>query len=173
MFLNLVIFICLALFGCSDPRSEREKLRDLTLNQLAKEMQKKNLYAVGSGGGCTRDKKINLISIVFHYKQVLSIETARKLMVESADTLLTLINSNPSSKEYFEVFPPPVDVICICITGITPSPENASEIRGILLIKGKLYYNVEDKSPLPRPGPVLMVHEETYEEAKNILSNEH
>ena len=51
-------------------------------------MKKQGLYAVGQGGGCSKDKKINLISIAFNYNGTMDIELAKKLIVKSSDSLL-------------------------------------------------------------------------------------
>ncbi|MCH9626361.1 MAG: hypothetical protein S4CHLAM123_15580 [Chlamydiales bacterium] len=167
--LVLLLFIC----GCSDSRSECDKISGRILSQLAKQMRKENLRAVGSGGGCTTDKKINLVSMVFNYEKILDINTARSLIVKSAETLLNLISAHAEYENAFETFLNPIDIMYICIIGETPEGNNSKEIGGLQLIKGKIYYLIDNYKPFPREdGPLLTVHEETFEEAKRILEDQ-
>ncbi len=168
--LNIIIFCFLfcILINCTDPRSEREKTRDRLLIQLAQQMRKKELYAIGAGGGCNRDKKINLISIPFNYYDVLDIENARELIVESAISFLELITSASDSKNYFEKFPVPVEVIDIGIISQTNEKYNSSHIIVADLLNGKVHYQI-DRLP-PKDSPFLTVHEESFEEAESIVA---
>jgi|GEM_PF-1314320 len=167
---QLLFFITMCfLYGCSDPRSEREKVRDKIFVQFLKQMNNKNLYAAGLGGGCTTDEKTNLLDVTFDYPFVLDIDTSRRLIVESTETLLDLINSDVSNAQFFENFPAQVDIIMISIIG--QAPDNGCDyIRSVSVIKGKVSYNTDD--PTGKIMPYLKVHKETYEEAKKILSNE-
>ena len=157
------------LYGCSDPRSEREKVRDRILVQFSKQMQKKGLYAAGLGGGCSISKKINLMDVTFDYYNVMNIESARRLIVESANALLTLINSDTSNEVYFEEFPARVDILLISIIGQIPDSKR-DYIGSVSVIKGKVYYCTDD--PTGKVMPFLDVHKETFEEAKSLLSQE-
>jgi len=165
--LVLCSLILCFLSGCSDPRCEREKVRDRILIQFSKQMQKKGLYAAGLGGGCTINKKINLIDVSFDYDEVMDLDSARKLIVESTKHLLDLINSDGNIKEYFEVFPVDVDILSISIMGQIPD-SSRDYIRLVFVLKGIVYYYTDD--PAGKVMPFLDVHEETFEEAKKIVS---
>ena len=167
-FIICICFFCF-LFGCNDPRSEREKLRDSILNQLAKQMQKKGLIAIGSGGGCTLDKKINLISMTFTYQKVMNMPEARELIVECIQTLLDLMNANPDNNQYFEKFPATEDIMLISILGQT-CPTDLQCVEVVKIIKGTIYYNINH--PLPHLGHIyLTLKEESLEEAQKILKS--
>jgi hypothetical protein len=168
---KILFFITMCfLYGCSDPRSEREKVRDHILMQFTKKMKSKELYAAGIGSGCSKDGKdnINLLDITFDYPYVLDIYASRKLIVESTEILLGLINSDPDHAQFFENFPARADIIMISIIGQAPN-NGCDYIRSVSLIKGKVSYNTDD--PTGKVMPYLNVHEETYEEAKRILGD--
>ena len=168
MIFRMVLYCLLScfLYCCSDPRSEREKVRDHVLVQFSRQMQKKNLYAAGLGGGYSINNKINLMDVTFNYYEVMDIETARTLIVESTNELLDLINIDIKNKEFFEVFPTNVDTLSISIIGQMPE-SSRDYIRLVSVIKGRVYYCTDD--PTRKIMPFIDVHEETFEEAKNIL----
>lgn len=172
MISKLIIYLCFFCFllGCQDPRSEREKVRDRILNQLAKQMQKKGLIAIGSGGGCTLDRKINLISMVFTYQKVMNMPEARELIVECIQTLLNLMNANPDNKQYFEKFPATENIMSIAILGQKCQTDlNCVEVVNI--IKGTIYYNIYH--PFPEFREIyLTLKKESFEEAQKILASD-
>jgi hypothetical protein len=165
-----IVTICF-LYGCSDSRREREKVRDHILMQFKKQMKGKELYAVGIGSGCSKDgkNKINLLDITFVYPYVLDIKTSRNLIVESTETLLDLINSDPTHAQFFENFPAQANILMVSIIG-EASDCGCDYIRTVGVIKGEVSYDTDD--PTGKVMPYLNVHEETYEEAKKMLSNE-
>lgn len=166
---KFIIYICFfcSLVGCHDPRSTCDKVSDHILNQLAKQMQKKGLIAIGSGGGCTLDKKINLISMTFTYQKVMSMPEARELIVECIQTLIDLMNANPDNKQYFEKFPATEDIMLISILG-QQCPTDLQCVEVVKIIKGTIYYNINH--PLPQLGDIyLTLKEETFVEAQKIL----
>jgi hypothetical protein len=165
----LYILIMSSLFSFVDPRSEREKVRDKIFSQFVKQMKTKNLYAAGLGGGCTIDDKTNLLDVTFDYPFVLDINTSRKLIVESTETLLNLINSDLTNEKFYESFPAQVDIIMITIIG-QKSEIECDYIRSVDVIKGKVYYDTDDRTS--KVMRLIVVHEETYEEAKKILSGD-
>ncbi len=168
-FIISICFFCL-LFGCSDPRSEIDKVSDRMLCQLAKHMEKKGLNAIGAGGGCTIDKKINDISMTFKYPKVMSMNEARELIVECIRTLLNLMNDNPDNKKYFEYFPVQDKIILISILG-ERCPTDLNCIEAVSIIKGTIYYDINH--PLPQLGEsYLTLKEESFEEAQDLLESE-
>jgi len=165
----LAIVMMSSLFDFIDPRSEREKMRDRIFMEFTKKMKSKHLYAAGLGGGCTKDDKTNLMGVTFVYPYVLDIKTSRKLIVESTETLLDLINSDPAHAHFFENFPAQVDILMVSIIGEAPDC-GSDYIRTVGVIKGEVSYDTDD--PTRKVMPFLNVHEETYEEAKKVLANE-
>ncbi len=171
MISRLVIYICFFcfLFGCSDPRSETDKVSDRMLCQLAKHMEKKGLIAIGAGGGCTIDKKINLISMTFMYQKVMSMNEARELIVECANILLESMNANPDNRRYFEHFPAPVDIIQVGILG-KQCPTDLNCVEVVSILKGNITYAINH--PMPHIAPYLNLKKESFEEAQKILESE-
>lgn len=168
MILRLIhICIICCLIGCSDSKSITDKVSDDILYQLAKQMKKDNLIAIGSGGGCTIDKKINLISMTFEYRNVLSLSHARELMVKCVQTVLTLTNSDPDNKQYFENFPISDEIILISILS-EACPKDPECVEAVSILKGKIYYDVNH--PIPHVAPYLTIKEESFEEAQQIVA---
>ena len=164
-----ISFFCF-LFGCSDPRSEREKVRDYMLHQLAKQMKKRDLIAIGSGGGCTIDKKINEIGMTFEYKKIMNMDEARELIVACIQTLLDLMNSNSENAKYFERFPVPVGIIRISILGERCSIEHDC-VEVVKILNGEIYYCINH--PLPEVKQIyLTLKEESFEEAQQIVASQ-
>lgn len=163
----IICFLFFSLSGCKDSRSEIDKISDHFLCQLAKQMRTKGLIAIGSGGGCTIDKKINLISMTFEFKNILTLDQARQLLVESVQALLILMNEDPSKKKYFESFPVSEKIISISIFG-EECPNDLECIDAVSIIKGKVYYYANN--PMIRYSPYLDLKEETFEEAQKIVA---
>lgn len=172
MILRLMVCILFCfLGGCMDSKNEIDKVSDHILCQLAKQMKKKGLIAIGSGGGCTIDKKINDVSIAFQYDNIMNINESRKLIVYCVQKLLNLMNSNPENKQYFEHFPAPVDIVHVSIFGKKcPTDPNCVEVVKILC--GTIYYNI-DYPPPRRLGEIyLTLKEESFEEAQKIVESD-
>jgi len=165
----LAIITMCSLYSCSDPRDEREKVRDRIFVEYAKKMKSKDLFVAGLGGGCTKDNKTNCIEVTFDYPFILNIDTSRKLIVESTETLLNLIKSDPANEKFYESFPPNIDILMISIIGQKGAIE-CDYIRSVDLMKGKVSYETDDHTS--KVMRLIVVHEETYEEAKKILSGD-
>ena len=132
------LFFCF-FFGCHDPRSEIDKVSDRMLCQLAKQMKKRGLIAIGSGGGCTIDKKINEIGMTFEYKKIMNMDEARELIVECIQILLDLMHSNSENAKYFEHFPVSVGIIRVSILGQRCSIEHDC-VEVVKILNGEIYY---------------------------------
>lgn len=168
-FAVLIVLFALA-SGCNDTRCKPDKVSGRILAQFSKQMQKKGLSAVGKGGGCSRDTKIYLISITLDYYEEMDIQSARRLIVESTQTLLNLINSDPKNKEYFEQFPAKVNTVFLAIIGQPQKNINSDYIFIVDIINGILYYKIDiEKSP---SSPFTTIHQETFEEAQRILAEQ-
>lgn len=161
MFCIFSCFFC----GCEDPRSATDKIREEIISQFEKEMKKKDLYAVGTGGGC-KDEKINLITVSFDYPAVMDLQLSRELIVTSLNVLIRIVNSNPRYSEHFEKYPVSIDIIHLCVVGRKSEKVEKNYVRTVSNFKGIINYRVET----PKIGPYKTVHEETYEEAKKIVS---
>ena len=165
--LRLVILICF-FSSCSEPKSNREKWRDKTLVLFAKHMKGKGLRAAGIGGGCTVEKKINLMGVTFDYNKVMSIDEARELIVECSNELLRMVNSDPNAAQYFENFPIKEEIISISILGKVPETTQ-NFISLVYINKSFVKYRTDD--PEGKILPFVPVHEETFLEAQEIVNH--
>ena len=149
-------------------RSKREIRRDRLLNQFAKKMNKEEgLYTVGFGGG-QEDGKISLIEISFKIDQVLTLEEGRKLIVNSINELLDIINNNSKNEQFFKEFPASSEIVWISIFGSPPKNLNSNQIEVVSFRGSSIAYRKE--GPNGRYAPYIEVHEETFEEAERALS---
>lgn len=168
MSLRIIFYIFFALItnGCLEQRSESDKISDKIISQFVKKMKKKGLHAAGVGGGCTRDHKINLVDVTFDYHGLMDISHARVMIVDCTNELLEIINSNPKNVKYFVEFPVKVNLISTAIIGLSPDLQNNNYIKIVDNLNGNILYGTEHKKPF------LIIHEETFEEAQKIVSQE-
>jgi len=161
--LRLVILICF-FSSCSEPKSNREKWRDKTLVLFAKHMKGKGLRAAGIGGGCTVEKKINLMGVTFDYNKVMSIDEARELIVECSNELLRMVNSDPNAAQYFENFPIKENILEVAVIGKS-SESITGNIKFVFTNDGRIIYIADDESRMPKP----VIHQESFAEAQEIV----
>lgn len=170
MILRLILlnFFGLLFIGCVDPKSEREKYSHHIIAEFAKQMQKDDLYVAGYGGGCTVEKKTNLVDVSFDYDGIMNIESSRALIVACINNLLNIINSNLESKNYFVKFPVTIELINVSIIGRSQNNMN-NYIKMVMVLKDRVYYYIDD--PEKKIMPFMKVHEETFEEAERNSKN--
>ena len=170
--MKLFLILALIMFTCScslyHGRSKIDRVSDRILNQFAKKMNKEEgLYTVGFGGG-QEDGKISLIEISFKIDQVLTLEEGRKLIVNSINELLDIINNNPKNEQFFKEFPASSEIVWISIFGSPPKNLNSNQIEVVSFRGSSIAYRKE--GPNGRYAPYVEVHEETFEEAERALS---
>jgi len=155
------------LFACSTTMNETDRVSEEVIKKCGEHMKKKGLKIIGTGGG-EKNGKINLVEVSFVINQKLDIQSARVLIVDSANCLLNEINKNSKHEEIFAKFPAPVDIMHISIFGLESS-ENTPDYVGIVsILQGSIRYKVDNNIP---PGCALRtIHKETFEEAQQILS---
>lgn len=152
---------------CSSELSETDKIRNEIIKEFIDQSAKEGLYAAGIGGG-EKDGKINLIDVCFDITCVMDINFGRKLLVERANALLKIVNSNEKYRDYFEHFPIDDRVLRLTIIGEKTINLSESFIQFVTLLDGRIYYKI-DSDVIPRSTPLITVYKETFEEAKQIL----
>jgi hypothetical protein len=166
----LLFFVFFISYVDAGGPSEMDRVSDNLIIKLSKKVKKEGLLLVGIGGACTIDEKISSIDGIFNYSEVLDIETGRKLIVDCTTLLLELINSDPKNKLYFEKFPADPAVIYIAIHGQKPHEPNGQFINIAKIIKSQIYYKIIPS--VPQFPLFITAHEESFEDAKAILSKQ-
>lgn len=165
-FLVLGLFIvCFA--GTSATLTQRDIVTNKLINEFAKSKRAEGLTTSGFGGS-QKDGKNTLIAVTFRVEEVMSIDSARKLIVKSVSDFLDLINSKPDFQQYLLEYPCTAKCIEIGIIGNNPKSSHESYIKSVLALRGEIYYYTEADTY----SPLITVHEETFENACAIVNAE-
>ena len=162
----ILLLILISSFAAIEYDREAHKSTHKAINRLGKEKQ---LRAIGTGGGMMGD--IYCIAGSFQFFHPVTQMEARQLLVDAVDVYLQEINSNKVVRPYLHEYPFPVKDIEIRVWIKNPDRPNvaADQIEYMSAINGVLCYDLPDK-----PGSYKnnLLHEETYEEAVQILQNQ-
>ena len=106
----------------------------------------------------------------------LTVDEARRIMVDCASHFLTNINSNTTLRPYLVEYPFPPSMISMAfwITDGTYEPIRTPGIlESITLDNGVIEYNTVSKKGIVQVGDqAVIMHQETFDEAKRIVENE-
>ncbi len=160
----IVLFLSF-LCGCCNDYNERSKATFDLVNSFEKKMREKRLRFAGISEEVNHDtKKQKLLGVSFYVETLPDVATARKLMIDTINELISRINSNDTYKAYMDIFPFTIENVEITIFsenkkgGLSWATNFTNEIS---------YYDNHVTNPTPTYGP-LKVHSETYEEALKI-----
>jgi hypothetical protein len=174
--MNRYIFCLLFLFllGCSGGNrsdyviSEKERAADEDLRKAAIElMTKAGLEPCGSGGQMM--DQVKMLALSFDYKGPIQIEDARKLLIQSVDTLVAVVNNDPLIRPYLYNYPfEPKNVeIRIFLRGADQFDVPLGELVVISSIKGTFDYDIRHLET----RRLTTIFEETYAEAKQKVGS--
>lgn len=170
-----VAIFTILLFGCSSD-SKGGKLLTKVRSEHVKELYKKNQFIPSATGAGGNGKKFNLIYLWLSTKKPLTIDTARRLLLESLKDLIDRVNSFEELHPYLVEVPFGYDkyeysIDTIDQNGVVeffldqPEPKHISYV---LLSHGELRYNIFVKGT----KKIVTLHREPYEEALKIAENE-
>lgn len=127
------------------------------------------LEVCGSGGEMMDD--VQSISLHFTSGASLNIDQARRLVVESSQIFLSMINEDKKLRPYLHTYPFTGNNIKISIDFDEPGKtwKDSEEISLVMLLDGKIFYDTHDEEALIRHKSL---HKETYEEAVKIVKAE-
>ena len=166
MLLKKLLSFCLIIFSCNFMLAiDKDDLSNRVKSEAARELiSKYPLKLVGFGGGAVYG--VRVLSLSFEVKKNVTIDEARKLILDCAEIFLEKINNDHEIRPYLSEYPYPVSRIKLRFF-VTPLPPFVGKSNlstfGIYHIPRKkqtfLDYNVDD-------DPVLKeIFSETYEEA--------
>ncbi len=173
--MKVILFLLLMIYTscCNSPneadtshmpskQSLANEVRNQTFAQLKME---KELYPCGVGSGMMN--QIKMLALAFNYYKDADIEHARELLMAGATLFLNKINSNEQIRPYLDNYPFRPENIQIIIYLQTPigSPPDFGKLIVVSMSDGILRYSIENS----KTGPLITIHEETYEEASEKL----
>lgn len=103
--------------------------------------------------------------IFFHIEEKLTIESARKLAIQTAKEFLAHINANERIRNELVEYPLTEKYIHIAISGEDIDANDSTYIKSVNVGMGRLFYYIDSRKP-PTFGIVL---KETFREAEKIV----
>jgi hypothetical protein len=170
----LLLLSCLLFCNCDlkrgdpIPYSEKERLADEVLaNAAIKLRNEKGLVLCGTSGGMLG--QIRMLALSFDYRNPVTIQKGRELLIAAVQTLLAETNHNEKIRPYLQNYPfDPTNVeIRIFLRNDDGSGLGENTLRVIAAAEGILSYYIE--VPDKNFGHFKTIHKETYEEALQEL----
>ncbi|MEC7839849.1 MAG: hypothetical protein VX777_07400 [Chlamydiota bacterium] len=170
-----MVFLLTSSCSCLLDPMMKEKLKVYD-QHMCRQYSKHKLapYVFGGGGN---GKQLHLLSLGFSTHKKLTIETARRMLVDSITDFYEKVNTSKSLQPYLNEVPFPISKFNYTIKvvnedGCWPLFPNGVDkekhITYVILSRGVVIYYIDiDRSKLP-----IEIHEETYEEAVAITSEE-
>lgn len=171
--MNRIVYLCLFIFfksflfsiSLDGKDSIYIKYAAVPENIFIKEMQSKNYFCSGNGGGFLSD--VRLISLTFHSREKLNFKEGRKEFIQSCQKLLELFNQDKFVRPYLNQYPFEMKNIELMLAFDAKAYEN-DQITLIFNIEERIYY--EKFNILT--GKEEEFYKETYEEALKALEQE-
>lgn len=179
-FISLVLLLALPMLGASNSESEdwiaEEIVGKVKKMHIRSQVEKHNFHCYGTGGGGNGDKFTSL-SIGFSTREQLTINTARRYLVDGVLSFQNEINKNEALQQYLIEKPFPAERISYKIrtvvgNGVRPRFPNGlsddNKISYVAMSENKIRYLIDiNEDQLPQA--VLI---ETFEEAQAIIGAE-
>ncbi|MCH9610421.1 MAG: hypothetical protein S4CHLAM81_12770 [Chlamydiales bacterium] len=167
MIARATLLFLILLAGCAkhQPKTCSDHLDDI-LSQFTDEQQAEHFSVVVTGGGAGKDN-IRVLKASFETYEVLTVEKGREQIIRMSDQLVEMINTNPVYRNCFASSEPIEMRFDLAIHGSDPKHKGQDFITAVSLYHGTVRYFLIDLSNSDDGDGV--VHEETYEEAVEIL----
>lgn len=161
----------LTLLLCFFSSTNTLPLNERTAYRLMNEFSRNHAHDMQfTGSGLRGDKsngKLAALDICFKKKQVLNIESARKLIIDTTKQFISFLNSNKEIEPYTTRFPVTPNEVQVTITGNERCNNDINYVRMVYINQGLVVYFTDSIAP-PSFGCIL---EETFEEAVAKLQN--
>lgn len=143
-----------------------EKKGYSAMDEFADRMKAKGFIAVGSGGsgGVNIHKTFDLL---FQTKEKMTIESARRLIVESTHEFLDCINKNKQLRPYLIQFPATIENVGLVISTTPKDSVQEPNIVSVMTIWDKIYYYSNDPD-----FDKYIILKEPFEEAEKIVKGQ-
>ena len=167
----LVVVFFLFIVGCSKEMPSRdEKLADLIMSHVGKDLRKrKGLILCGTGGEMMCE--IKMLGMSFNYYMPVGMEQGRELILDAATTLINAVNADEQIRPYLSTYPFTSEniEIRIFLMGADGRDVVSGELSVISCCQGILKYNIDN----PKTNLFTAVHRESFEEALRQVSEHH
>jgi hypothetical protein len=151
------------------PSEDYERLADEITAKTAKKLKdEKGLILIGTGGQMMDD--IQMMMMGFEYRKVVTVETARKLLVESVEEYLSAINASTKIQPHLHNSPftaKNVEIV-IYFRNQDGTKVPLDKIKIASANEGEMFYYVD----YPEKYTLKAIHKETYEEAVQTLAHQ-
>lgn len=165
----------ISLVSCSSGSNEA----DLALFEIQKQVQKEveSAYpATVTSAGVMAMHGFREIDLGFRIQQKLTVDEARRIMVDCSERLLRAINANTQIRPYLVVYPfTPAEIgLSFSITDGTYEPKRTPGVlMGFYNYQGEIEYEtINEEGPFRSLNQVVIMHRETLDEARKIVANE-
>lgn len=145
-----------------------ERVAFSVMREFVKAQQKKHDFEVCGTSVCGEKNCVRSFTVGFQTDKQLTIECARKLVINAAFEFLECINKRKDLKPYLVEFPmEQKDIAIIVMSNTLKKDLKMPYIRSVMLSQGKIHYCNDEMAP-PKFG---CIHKETFEEALALISS--
>ena len=164
---SFIVASFLALYPLqSEITPENEMIAHKISLETAKELHSRlNIEPIGVGGGMVGT--IQTLSLSFRSYQILSLENARKLLIECVDTYLKKINTSSEVQPFLAEVPFTAHRVNLMFLVLEKNDhfKGANSLANFYIDNGKIVYKKYNTTT----QKLEKVHEESYEEALAIV----
>lgn len=160
--MRLFILLLLHSFCCfATDKTEINAYRFMA--EFAQSMESKGLKPIGSG--CSGAANIFVkLRLMFQIDSNLTIESARKLIVDASEEFLKGLNNNKQLRPYLIKFPATIENISISISSTDSDGNKMPNIRSVSTVGDKINFYNDENDP-----DKWLIHKESFEEAVAIV----
>lgn len=143
-----------------------ERHSNRVIGEFVEKMKKRGLKPSGFGGSGDVNMHAT-IAVMFQTDEKMTIDSARKLILDVTNEFLWSINNDKKLRPYLVKFPATVENVNIVIYSNAEATKEDDYISSVMTIRNYLHYD----NDLPDPIKSI-VHKETFQEAMQIVAKE-
>ncbi len=163
--LGFFVLLLMVTSSCNDVRP-CDKVFHRILGEWIKEAKNLDLIGVGPGGGI-KEEKITNLGITFRTEEMMNLSEAREKIVAVCSLVSNIVERHPEYLGYFPDYRLDINTIETGIIGPAPPDADTDHISAVILVVGNVaYFSAESQKERHMS---TRVHEETYEEALEIV----
>jgi hypothetical protein len=162
----ITLFLTITLTSCTKPDAIHVQIADRHMWAYARKAFNKHALCVYGYGGSYYGNQVHFITLEFESHRQANIAEARKLYIAIVEDFVDQINADPAIRTYLDRDLATADNVNLGIGFDEPSDAPAGSCVGyICYVHGRVIYAHTDRET----GHLKKLHEEPYEEARNIV----